>query len=146
MIYILKLFSRILFPTYEIRISQHLHYWHSALESSLLWGRAIMPIVGCLASPTIYHGESSSATKNVFRHWWRPLVLNFKIWEFFGDGKKEEERLFLRLRKKGIRKAGNEENKKVQLQLIPRYKEKVLFCLRLTENMLIKHCCIDPIR
>lgn len=67
---------------------------------------------------------------------------------FFGDGKKEEERLslFLRYRQKGIRKARNEENKKVQLQLIPRYKEKVLFCIRLTENMLIKYCCIDLIQ
>lgn len=62
-------------------------------------------------------------------------------------GKKEEERLllFLRCRKKGIRKARNEENKKVQLQLVPRYKEKVLFCIKPTENMLIKRCCINPI-
>lgn len=44
------------------------------------------------------------------------------------------------------RKARNEENKKVQLQLIPGYREKILFCIRLTENMLIKHCCTDLIQ
>lgn len=70
-------------------------------------------------------------------------------WILKSEGSLEMERrkkivfvLFLRYREKGIRKARNEENKKGQLQLIPGYKEKVLFCIRLTENILIKHCCI----
>lgn len=74
-----------------------------------------------------------------------PLVVNYciklKMSRFSGNGKEEEDRLFLWYRRRGVRKV-KEWTKKFKCNSCSMRKEKVLFPKGLSKPMLTKYCSV----